>query len=288
MKLKKLTRIMALSLALTLAAPVGVPMSQTVVAEAATVKISAQKKTLTVGKSFTLKITGTKKKVTWSTSKKSVATVSSKGKVTAKKAGTATITAKVDGKKYTCKVTVKNPVNKYVEKAPFEAKEVKLDKYTAAAPKDWNLTKTQLNGIDAYMLMPKEADLENGTSNIAVTVTASEGATQESFELLKEYLCESITKETIENIFKSSLGDSASVTEFVFDEAKINLGKATMISYTVDIEVDGVKKTLKQTIYDVFADGYTTEITVTDNGDGVTPDIHKVGEYLVNSLIFTK
>jgi hypothetical protein len=63
--------------------------------------------TLTEGNTTTLKITGTKKKITWSSSKKSVATVSSKGKVIAKKKGTATITAKVGKKKYTCKVMVK-------------------------------------------------------------------------------------------------------------------------------------------------------------------------------------
>lgn len=73
-------------------------------AEAA-VKISKTSLTLTVGNSATLKITGTTKEVKWSTSKKSVATVS-KGKVTAKKAGSATITGTVEGKKYTCKVKV--------------------------------------------------------------------------------------------------------------------------------------------------------------------------------------
>ena len=46
-----------------------------------------------------------------SSSKKSVATVSSKGRVKAKKKGSATITAKVGKKKYTCKVTVKKASN---------------------------------------------------------------------------------------------------------------------------------------------------------------------------------
>ena len=55
-----------------------------------------------------MKVKGTKKKPKWSSSKKSVATVSSKGKVVAKKAGSATITAKIGKKKYKCKVTVKN------------------------------------------------------------------------------------------------------------------------------------------------------------------------------------
>nr|MCR4716392.1 Ig-like domain-containing protein [Lachnospiraceae bacterium] len=83
-----------------------------VVSNAATkVKLSATKKTLTVGSSAVLKVKNTKKKVTWSTSKKSVCTVKKKTKykatIKAKKVGTATITAKVNKKKYKCKVTVK-------------------------------------------------------------------------------------------------------------------------------------------------------------------------------------
>ena len=49
------------------------------------------------------------KKVTWSSNNKKVATVSKKGKVTAKKIGTAKVTAKVKGKKYTCTVNVIKP-----------------------------------------------------------------------------------------------------------------------------------------------------------------------------------
>ena len=71
--------------------------------------------TLTVGESATLKATlsptdATNKKLTWSSSDKAVATVSSSGKVTAVKAGTATITVKTaDGNKTTtCKVAINN------------------------------------------------------------------------------------------------------------------------------------------------------------------------------------
>lgn len=70
-------------------------------------KISKKKATMTVGQTLQLKVKGTKKKVKWSSNKKSVATVSAKGKVKAKKAGKATITAKVGKKKYSCEVTVK-------------------------------------------------------------------------------------------------------------------------------------------------------------------------------------
>ena len=76
-------------------------------------KLNKSSVTITVGKTVTLKatVTGKKGTVKWSSSKKSVATVSSKGVVTGKKKGTATITAKVNGVKKTCKVTVKSIPN---------------------------------------------------------------------------------------------------------------------------------------------------------------------------------
>ena len=66
---------------------------------------------LNIGDSTTLKVTmtGITGNTSWSSSNKDVATVSSSGKVTAKKAGTATITAKVGSYNATCKVTVSIP-----------------------------------------------------------------------------------------------------------------------------------------------------------------------------------
>lgn len=63
---------------------------------------------LTVGASATLKATKTStgKAVTWSSSNKKIATVNKKGKVTGKKVGSATITAKIGSAKARCKVTV--------------------------------------------------------------------------------------------------------------------------------------------------------------------------------------
>lgn len=75
-------------------------------AYAATASISKKQVSIIAGKSVTLKVNGTKKKISWSTSNKKVAKVNKNGKVTAVKAGKATITAKVDGNKLTCKVTV--------------------------------------------------------------------------------------------------------------------------------------------------------------------------------------
>ena len=75
------------------------------------VKLNKSKLSLYVGKSYTLKLKNIKNKIKWKSSKKSVATVSSKGKVKAKKKGSCKITAKVGKKKYVCKVTVKKKIS---------------------------------------------------------------------------------------------------------------------------------------------------------------------------------
>lgn len=79
--------------------------------------LSKKKATLTVKQSVKLGVKrnpiSAKEKITWSSSNKKVATVSKSGKVTAKKAGKATITAKTsNGKKATCKITVKKATKK--------------------------------------------------------------------------------------------------------------------------------------------------------------------------------
>lgn len=75
------------------------------------IKLNYVKKTIYEGDIFKLKVSGTKKKVKWTSSNKKVATVSSKGVVKGKSGGEdkkiCKITAAVGGKKYVCKVTVK-------------------------------------------------------------------------------------------------------------------------------------------------------------------------------------
>lgn len=72
-------------------------------------KIALNKTSVTLrkGKTYQLKLKNATKKVTWKSSNKKVAVVGKKGKVTAKKKGTATIKAICEKKTYRCKVKVK-------------------------------------------------------------------------------------------------------------------------------------------------------------------------------------
>ena len=67
----------------------------------------------------------------YTSSSKSVATVSKKGKVTAKKVGRTTITGTKSGDKYICKVTVK----KAVKKVKVNASSITLTPYETYQPK---------------------------------------------------------------------------------------------------------------------------------------------------------
>ena len=88
------------------------PQNQNIVqVEAKTIKINKKSAVLKKGKTLQLKISGTKKKIVWKSTNKKIATVNSKGKVTAKRNGKCTITAKVQGKTFKCKITVKTTKN---------------------------------------------------------------------------------------------------------------------------------------------------------------------------------
>lgn len=71
--------------------------------------LSTKKKTMVVGQTFKLKVKKASGKVKYSSTKKKVASVNKKGKITARKNGKTTIRVKVKGKMLKCKITVKKP-----------------------------------------------------------------------------------------------------------------------------------------------------------------------------------
>ena len=123
-------------------------------------KLNKKSITLNVGKTYTLKTTGTKGKITWSSNNKKVAIVSQKGVVKAIKKGTATINAKYGKKKLTCKVTVKQPVTS-----------IKLNKKSASITVGKKVT------LKATVF-PQNANNKNvvwKSSNTAVATVSSKG-----------------------------------------------------------------------------------------------------------------
>lgn len=106
------------------------------------VTLAKSKLTLGVKEKYTLKATvapanATSSTVTWKSSKSSVVAVSSAGKITAKKKGTATITATADGKTVSCKVTVKAAPKKVsVKAAKVKLKKGQKKKIVVKLPKN--------------------------------------------------------------------------------------------------------------------------------------------------------
>ena len=103
--MKKFIKSLAVVLSFVMMLMILTPVSN--VQAANKIVLSKTKVTLYVGKSTSLKLKNATKKITWSSSDEDVAMVTSKGKVRAIDKGTCKITAKCNGKKYICRVTVK-------------------------------------------------------------------------------------------------------------------------------------------------------------------------------------
>lgn len=81
----------------------------------ASVKINKTVKNMYIDDTYTLKITGTKQYTLWKSSDKKIASVTKKGKVTAKKTGTCTITATIgsgiNNRKLSCIINIKSKLS---------------------------------------------------------------------------------------------------------------------------------------------------------------------------------
>lgn len=96
----------------------------------AAIKISKKNATMEIDSTLVLKISGTKTKATWKTSKKDIATVDSTGKVTAIAVGQATITAKINKTTYSCIVEVVDSTRKEVTAKKGTVTELSTGTYT--------------------------------------------------------------------------------------------------------------------------------------------------------------
>ena len=148
----------------------------------AAVKINKTSVSVLRGKTYNLKITGTKKKIKWTSSNKKIATVSASGKIKGIKKGRCNIYAKVGKKKYTCKVTVKQPVTsiKLSKKSISLNKGKKYTLKARIAPKNaankavvWKSSNTKIASVSSKGVVTAKSA---GTTTI--TATAKDGSRQ--------------------------------------------------------------------------------------------------------------
>ena len=161
------------------------------------VKLNKTKVTLTVGKTVKLKLKNAPKgkKITWKSSKKSVAAVSSKGIVKAKKKGTAKIIAKAAGKRYTCKVTVKAKASSSTPDTPTtqapKQPTTQAPKQPATQAPTTQATTTQAPTTQAPATQnPAQASTQDEKSTPArqVKLTNTEGKDEKEVAVLKRLI----------------------------------------------------------------------------------------------------
>lgn len=130
------------------------------------IKISKTSLVLVKGQSKKLKLKNATNKIIWSSTKKSVANVSTTGKVVAKKAGKATIVAKTGTQQKTCKVIVEEP-SLSVKKLSLDLAETKKVKLSSCKHSvKWTSSNSSVAKVKKGTITAKEV----GTAVIKATV----------------------------------------------------------------------------------------------------------------------
>lgn len=164
--MKKLTKIMCMVLSLIMV----ISVFSINASAASNPKLSKSSMTMLVGGEKTLKVTGTSKTVTWSSTNKSVCTVTKQGKVKAAGTGTAKICATVGNKKLYCKVTV---VKSYI--SSVSAKTINQGERKTFSLKSYNV-----KAVNAYSTNNKAVKVVSSSvsgGKVKITVDAVSGGT---------------------------------------------------------------------------------------------------------------
>ncbi len=184
-------------------------------------KLNAKNVTLDLKQTRKLKLSGCKHTVKWTSSDSSVAKVS-KGKVTARQVGSAKITAKAHGKKYTCKVTVKKPK---VEKILLGEDSLQMEYGTE---KEFKISAAPSNVMEYYDIFVKssdtsvvEASLDEYDHTVLLRSREKEGSAEVSVSI------GGVTAKCRVTVTKPA------VTELTLSESSLNLepGDRMMLSY---------------------------------------------------------
>ena len=266
--MKKISKVL-LSLMLSIMLTCGFipvsPLREQIVSEVeAKTKVGINKTqvSLYVKKTTTLKVTGVKGQVKWSTSNKNVVTVSNGGVLKAVKKGTAVITATVDKKKFTCKVSVKNPsISK-------KAITLKLGKTTTLSVKNavgkvkWSSSNKKVASVNSKGVVKA---VKKGTATITAVASG-----------VKLKCTVKVTENDVKDIKVTGLSIAASSKEMKigkkFDLAPvISPANAKNKAYTVSSSNPEVASVNKKGVVTAIKDG-TAKITVKTVDQGIKKD----------------
>lgn len=269
----------ALAIMLALSSTMVIPVEAKAAPKAKKIVLNVTKKTMKVGQTTTLKVkkvspSNASKSVKYSTSKKSVAIVDSKGKIKAKAAGTATITvtSKSNSKvKATCKVTVKQPVKKIqISKNVLAVQKGKTVNIKATVkPKNASNKKlkykTSNKKIATVNSKGKVKGIKNGT--VTITVTAADGSKKKATCKVGVYTAK-IKKATVSPSKKTlNVGQTVTLKTKIKSPSKgaVNLFTWTSSNKKVaSVDANGKVKALKAgtaTITGTAADGSKKKVT---------------------------
>ena len=234
-------------------------------------KITLNKTTASVGKGKTMQLTATvtptnatNKAVTWKSSNTKIATVSSTGKVTAKSAGTVTITCTAkdgSGKKATCKVTVTEP--KPPVKPTVKVTKVTLNKKAATlSPKEtltlratvtpttatnkavtWKSSNTKIATVSSTGKVTAKA-----AGTVTITCTAKDGSGKKATCRITVY---NNTQAYVARIYTKALGRAAEPAGLNYWVGEINAKRRTPVQVAEEFffAPEFVNKKLSNTEY---------------------------------------
>lgn len=221
---------------------------------ATTIKLNKTKLELHEGESYTLKLKGASGTVKWSSSKKSVASVSSGGKVKAVKEGKATITATYNNKKYKCTVTV------------ISGKKTDIT-LIAAAKFNTNIEEYAKNFSDN---VPKFLDVKTYDDHIVITLYETDRLqfVKEMNNKLGEYVLSLLSDESLKGVFTDVKYDELFQNIILFTD-KTTYKNNPLVGLSAALIFRVISDTV-QGINLVDPAKRTCSITIIDNATGET------------------
>lgn len=297
-ELKAFTLIFALCMAVLL-----VLAPQSVSAKTKVVKVksvSLNKKSVTVSKGKSVKLAAklkpantTQKSLVWSSSKKSVATVNSKGVVTGKKAGKAVITVLVKGTKVkaACKVTVTTPVSKItlsgnskVEAGKRIVLTAKITPSNATNKKvTYKSSNTKVATVDSKGVVK---GLKAGTATI--TVTAQDGSKKKATKKITVVAAASQETTTQQETTKNPVEETTTQQETTTEKPSVeqqttSSGDFTDAVVSTQAELDTILKKIINGTITIKSDADTTFVIPEATHNGVSLIVDGASVNVINN-----